>query len=62
MGVRSGKGDKGYTERFGLVYVDYRTQKRIVKDSGYWYEQVIKANGENLSGNPELQFVNKGQD
>ena len=35
----------GYTKRFGIVYVDYETQKRIVKDSGYWYKQVIAENG-----------------
>lgn len=40
--------DKGYTERFGIVYVDYATQKRIVKDSAYWYQKVIEMNGENL--------------
>ena len=28
----------GYKERFGLTYVDYRTQKRILKDSAHWYE------------------------
>lgn len=38
----------GYTERFGLVYVDYETQKRIIKDSGYWYRDVILNNGRNL--------------
>lgn len=38
----------GYTERFGLVYVDYETQKRIVKDSGYWYRDVILNKGKNL--------------
>lgn len=32
----------GYDERFGLVYVDYETQNRIVKDSGYWYRDIIK--------------------
>jgi beta-glucosidase len=36
----------GYDERFGLVYVDYPTQKRILKDSAAWYEGVIKNNGE----------------
>lgn len=35
----------GYDERFGLVYVDYETQTRIIKDSGYWYRDVIKNNG-----------------
>ena len=39
---------EGYTHRFGLIYVDYRTQERIIKDSGYWYKEVIASNGENL--------------
>ena len=38
----------GYDRRFGLVYVDYRTQKRTVKDSAYVYADIIKNNGENL--------------
>lgn len=29
----------GYSKRFGIVYVDYKTQKRIVKDSGIWYSK-----------------------
>ena len=37
---------KGYSERFGLIYVDYPTQKRIMKDSAYWYRDYIKNNGE----------------
>ena len=40
--------NNGYTERFGLIYVDYTTQKRILKDSAYWYHEVIGSNGENL--------------
>ena len=36
---------RGYTERFGLVHVDYETQKRTPKDSAYWYRDVIKNNG-----------------
>lgn len=39
---------EGYDIRFGLVYVDYRTQKRTLKDSAYWYKELIAANGENL--------------
>jgi beta-glucosidase len=30
----------GHTERYGLIYVDYRDQKRTVKDSGLWYGRV----------------------
>lgn len=39
---------RGYTERFGLVYVDYRTCERIPKDSAKWYAQVIETNGASL--------------
>ena len=43
---------EGYGKRFGLIYVDYQTQQRIIKDSGYWYRDVIASNGQNLlSGN-----------
>jgi len=38
----------GYTERFGLVYVDYATQQRIPKDSFDWYRSVVETNGEKL--------------
>ncbi|HEY9121683.1 MAG TPA: family 1 glycosylhydrolase, partial [Brevefilum sp.] len=34
----------GYAQRFGIVWVDFETQQRIVKDSGHWYKDVIKAN------------------
>jgi len=37
----------GYKMRFGLVYVDYKTQKRLIKRSGYWYRDVINRNGIN---------------
>jgi beta-glucosidase len=36
---------EGYSKRFGVVYVDYPTQRRIVKDSGEWYAQTIAQNG-----------------
>ena len=38
----------GYDMRFGLIYVDYLTQKRIPKDSFDYYKTVIAANGGNL--------------
>ncbi len=34
----------GHTKRFGLVYTDYQTQRRIVKDSGHWYSAVCREN------------------
>lgn len=38
----------GYDMRFGLIYVDYRTQERTMKDSAYDYAQIIQTNGEEL--------------
>ena len=40
---------EGYRERFGMIYVDFMTQRRIVKDSAFWYQNVIGTNGGNLS-------------
>jgi beta-glucosidase len=34
----------GYAQRFGLIWVDFQTQQRILKDSVHWYTQVIRAN------------------
>ncbi len=34
---------QGYQKRFGLVYVDYPTQSRIIKDSGLWYANFIRS-------------------
>jgi polygalacturonase len=39
---------EGYKQRFGLIHVDYPTQKRTLKDSAAWYAEVIKTNGANL--------------
>jgi beta-glucosidase len=33
----------GYDKRFGLVHVDYATQKRTLKDSAHWYTRMIHA-------------------
>jgi beta-glucosidase len=35
----------GFTKRFGIVYTDYPTQRRIMKDSALWYKKVIEENG-----------------
>jgi beta-glucosidase len=34
----------GYSKRFGLIYVDYPTQRRVLKTSAHWYRRVIAAN------------------
>jgi beta-glucosidase len=33
---------RGYSQRFGAIYVDYETQKRTIKDSAYWFADFIK--------------------
>jgi len=35
---------EGYTQRFGMVWVDYETQQRLPKDSARWYSRVISDN------------------
>jgi beta-glucosidase len=37
---------EGYGKRFGLVYVDYPTQRRIIKDSGRWYASLVASQRE----------------
>ena len=34
----------GFTKRFGMIHVDYKTQKRTLKDSADWYSEVIRNN------------------
>jgi beta-glucosidase len=38
----------GYEKRFGIIYVDFDTQERIIKDSGLWYRDQIRNNGKNI--------------
>ena len=35
---------EGYTQRFGLVYIDFPTQRRYMKDSAKWYAKVASTN------------------
>ena len=35
----------GYRPRFGLVHVDFASQRRTIKESGRWYAQVIRERG-----------------
>ena len=39
---------EGYTERYGLIYTDFRNQKRTIKDSGLWYGRVAASNRLNV--------------
>ncbi len=36
--------EEGFSQRFGLTYVDFQTQRRILKESGKWYAQVAAEN------------------
>jgi beta-glucosidase len=38
----------GYSQRFGLVHVDYATQRRTMKDSAKWYARLAAGNGAGL--------------
>lgn len=35
----------GFSKRFGLIFIDYETQKRYLKNSAHWYKEVINRNG-----------------
>ena len=47
---------EGYRERFGLIHVDYQTQQRTLKDSAFWYADVIRSNGEVLPDLPATEI------
>ena len=40
----------GYKQRFGMIYVDYQSQRRVPKDSFHWYKSVIASRGASLAG------------
>jgi len=35
----------GYSQRFGMIHVDYQSLQRTLKESAIWYGQVIEQNG-----------------
>jgi beta-glucosidase len=39
--------ENGFTKRFGIVYVDFINQQRIIKKSGYWYKNLLEKNSIN---------------
>jgi len=36
---------EGYQQRFGLIYVDYQSQKRVLKESAHWYGSLLRSGG-----------------
>jgi beta-glucosidase len=37
--------ERGYSQRFGMTWVDFETQRRIPKECAFWYRRVISTNG-----------------
>ncbi len=48
---------EGYTKRFGLVYVDFATGRRILKDSAFWYRKFLSPGGTSMG----LQLLSNGR-
>ena len=46
----------GYSKRFGIVHVDFETQKRTPKDSAKLYAKIIASNGRILNDEAEDRF------
>jgi beta-glucosidase len=42
--------ERGYSQRFGIVYVDYETQRRVPKRSALWYRDLIASRTTNADG------------
>ncbi|MEA3174056.1 MAG: beta-glucosidase, partial [Gammaproteobacteria bacterium] len=47
----------GYTKRFGIYYVDYETQARILKRSGDWFKNLAAAFHREHSGNGQVAGI-----
>ncbi|HEV2459547.1 MAG TPA: GH1 family beta-glucosidase [Ktedonobacterales bacterium] len=48
---------EGYSQRFGIVYVDYPSQRRIVKDSGRWYADLCAVHQTQKQGTENIGAV-----
>ncbi len=44
---------QGYRQRFGLIFVDFATQQRVLKDSAHWYAKLIASHGATLAAASE---------
>ena len=40
---------EGFRQRLGLIFVDFPSGTRILKDSAHWYKRVIATNGDSLA-------------
>lgn len=45
---------QGFKQRFGIIHIDFETQKRTLKDSAYWYKKVIATEGQSLKDYQKL--------
>ena len=56
--------DEGYWIRMGQVYVDYKdNQKRYIKDSAFWYSQLIRTHDINCEfHNPHYEMLKKQEE
>ena len=52
---------EGYEPKFGLVHVNFKTQERIVKDSGKWYAALLEMNYPRISLNPTILCLSWSQ-
>ncbi len=52
----------GYRDKFGLVYVDFATQRRYLKDSAFWYAKVIATQGGCLQPEKFPLFLREEED
>lgn len=52
----------GYRDKFGLVYVDFATQRRYLKDSAFWYAKVIASQGACLEPEKNILFLTETGD
>jgi beta-glucosidase len=50
----------GFSKRFGLVHVNFATQERTLKDSAYFYREIIASNGKVLESVPPRPVVWNG--
>jgi beta-glucosidase len=50
----------GFSKRFGIVHVNFATQERTLKDSAYFYSDVIASNGTVLDTVPEVPSTWRG--